>query len=511
MIEYWLGAFDKKLPYRFYKLEFQERLLKGTLYEALPHDMFQDLDSSGNYIALRKRRPQAPKNLSKVVVNDSVSMLFGEGHFPSVQHKDKKFQTALGDLMEEYRLQQRMIKIAKMGAVGSVAVEIAVVEGKLVLLPHKTKCMYPEFSEEDPTKLVAIEQRLMVASKELPAYGHKEPTDSEGRASTYWLVTRWDDVARTEYKPIPTTEDVMAKRKVHGEPDNHGLGEVPIVWIRNLPDMDEYQCGPDGEPTVPYDAAALAIEADFQGSQSGRALAYSSDPVTVITKGAEEFDDEGTLDQLSDPTRRAANVIEIEHGGKAEMLEISGEGANATREYVRDIREGFMELARGNRTSPDKLAAATSGYAIELMNMALINLVKDLRLSYGEEGLLRILELIVRISDKVVLEVGGKRFSAKPHKQSPLRLRWPPFYEQNANDRQMQAATLAQLTSASLLPLDTAREQAAVANGIVQQDALDELPKAGYLPLVSANPAPPAAENHVSKDPNGQQLPKPKK
>ncbi len=58
------------------------RVLDGTLYDALPFEFHDERTASGEYIPLRRRRPSVRYALARVVVEDSVALLFSEGHFP---------------------------------------------------------------------------------------------------------------------------------------------------------------------------------------------------------------------------------------------------------------------------------------------------------------------------------------------------------------------------------------------------------------------------------------------
>ncbi len=62
---------------------------------------------------------------------------------------------------------------------------------------------------------------------------------------------------------------------------SHQLGAVPIVWIRNLPGSPTTGDNADGACTF---AAAMhsQVEIDYQLSQVGRGLKYSSDPTLLL-------------------------------------------------------------------------------------------------------------------------------------------------------------------------------------------------------------------------------------
>ena len=62
---------------------------------------------------------------------------------------------------------------------------------------------------------------------------------------------------------------------------SHKLGAVPIVWIKNLPGLPTTGDSADGACTF---AAAMhtQVEIDYQLSQAGRGLKYSSDPTLLL-------------------------------------------------------------------------------------------------------------------------------------------------------------------------------------------------------------------------------------
>ena len=71
------------------------------------------------------------------------------------------------------------------------------------------------------------------------------------------------------------------------------------------------------------------------------------------------------------------------------------------------LRELALESIHGNRASPERITAAQSGRALELLNQGLIWLADQLRISYGEAGLLQLARLIVRASQMYSIVVFG--------------------------------------------------------------------------------------------------------
>ncbi len=225
----------------------------------------------------------------------------------------------------------------------------------------------------------------------------------------------------------------------------HGLGFVPVAWVRNLP-------GPIGTSDGEVDGACTfaaavetSIEIDYQLSQAGRGLKYSSDPLLLIREPAAP---DGEL------IRGGGNALVVGQGGDAKLLEIGGTASQAVIDYVRALREYALEGVHGNRASADRLSAAQSGRALELMNQGLIWLADRLRVSYGA-GLLQLATMVVQASQVFPLRVLGEVI-APLDPAARLSLKWPRWSTPNAEDRQRDAQTLSSLTQAGLLSRATA-------------------------------------------------------
>ena len=75
---------DGDYPERTRMLDIMRRVLDGTLYDVLPYEFHDERGAGGEYIPLRARRPSVRYALPRVVVEDSVALLFSEGHFPAI-------------------------------------------------------------------------------------------------------------------------------------------------------------------------------------------------------------------------------------------------------------------------------------------------------------------------------------------------------------------------------------------------------------------------------------------
>ena len=161
--------------------------------------------------------------------------------------------------------------------------------------------------------------------------------------------------------------------------------------------------GVDGACTF-RSAIETMIEIDYQLSQAGRGLKYSSDPTLLIKE---------PVGQEGDIVRGGGNALIVSEKGDAKLLEIGGTAASAVIEYVRVLREFALESVHGNRASPEKLSGAQSGRALEMMNQGLIWLADNLRVSYGD-ALLRLAGMVVRASAVFPLRVMGAAVAPNP-------------------------------------------------------------------------------------------------
>ena len=138
--------------------------------------------------------------------------------------------------------------------------------------------------------------------------------------------------------------------------------------------------------------------------------------------------------------------------------------------YVRTLREFALESVHGNRASADKLTTAQSGRALELMNQGLIWLADNLRISYGNGGILSLMKMTVRASGIFSIKVMGKTLQPLDVTQR-LSLRWPRWYPLSADDRLKEAQAIAALTNSGQLSRETAVKSIAASHNISDVEA----------------------------------------
>ena len=448
---------DGDLPQRARTLDILRRVLDGTIYDVLQHEFHEERTAGGDYVPLRARRPSVRYGLCRVVVEDSVALLFSEGHFPAIDCADRPLQARLANLVKEARLNQVMIEAAIRGSVGSVAILMQVLRARVYFTVVDTAHLEPVWDREAPDTLISVTERYKVAGRVLAESGYEiaEP------GADYWFMRCWDAENETWYAPMQVgvsgAPEIDAHRSVH-----HGLGFVPLVWVRNLPGPSATGSTLDGACTF-RPAVETSIEIDYQLSQAGRGLKYSSDPTLIIKEPACS---DGEI------VKGGGNALVVSEKGDAKLLEIGGTASAAVIDYVRTLRELALETLHGSRANPDRLTAAQSGRALEMLNQGLIWLADNLRVSYGEGALLALMRMVLRAAQVYRLQVQGEELY-QPDPDTRLTLKWPRWYPLTAEDRLRDAQTLATLITNGMISRETALKT--VANSYDLEDLAAEL------------------------------------
>jgi len=435
-----LVARDPDYAPRSWILDTLIRVLNGQLYDVLPYDFHDERSAAGDYIPLRKRRPSVRYPLCRVVVEDSVSLLFSEGHFPTIDCPDRTTQESLASIAKDSRLNMVMTEAAIRGSVGSVAILMRVLGGRIFFQVLETTYLTPVWSPKEPDALLSIMERYKVSGVQLSNNGYEVPD----LRSDYWFQRIWDSNDETWFIPSPVSDNLPPAIDVN-RTVCHGLGFVPVVWIRNLPGYSSTGDPNDGMCTFRA-AIDTQIEIDYQLSQAGRGLKYSSDPTLLLKE---------PLGADSDIVKGAGNALIVSEKGDARLLEIGGTAAAAVIDYVRTLRELALESIHGNRASPERFSGAQSGRALELMNQGLLWLADNLRITYGEVALLSLAKMIVQASRRYPIRTSGGNVSPMDP-GTPLSLKWPRWYPTTSADRQLDATTLATLMSAGLISRESA-------------------------------------------------------
>ncbi len=427
---------DPDYPARVRELGILRAVLDGTIYDVLPYEFYEEYNDAGEYVPLRDRAPSVRSNLCRAVVEDSVALLFGERHFPAVLCEDEPTRAGLETLIRETGLAGVMMDGATRGSVGSIVFRLRILKGRPYFDAMDTMFLTPAWNPDAPDQLLRVTERYKARGAELRARGYA--IDDDGLGEDFWFQREWNERDEVWYRPRPVADAQRAMRVDETRTVRHGLGFVPMVWVRNLPGGDEI----DGASTFRH-GIEDAIAIDYQMSQAGRGLAYSSDPTFVVKEPA---GDEGPF------VRSASNALIVSKDGDAKVLEISGTASSAVIEYCRAVREMALEAMHGNRADPQKFSGAQSGRALEWLNQGLVSLADKLRVSYGEGALLSLLRMAMRASRLYSVKIGNKPARLA---EADVSLRWPPWYAPTWQDRQAQATATQTLINAGVLSMAT--------------------------------------------------------
>lgn len=413
----------------------RDTLLDGTFYDNLPHE-FYDEQQNGEDIPLDRRKPSSQYHLPRMVADWTARKLWAGRHVPRVRHQSQDMTNSISQLIKSSKLFYRMKEATILGSVGSVGMTFRVdlVEGsdpQVAVRVWRAKNCTPTLDDAD--NLINLRLHYIVKGIDLLTMDLGEPMplpplQEEVRPQeNYWFVRDFMQDAEVTYGPVCEAD----WNPVQGftKPDigfrvwrvvPHGLGFVPAVWIRNLPN----DCGIDGASTWGM-AVDMSIELDYMISQMARGTRYNCAPqLIVIGQFAEEPGDEGVV-------RSPSHVLHLKGGmkgsdgytvnaGEAKLLEMNGKGMEAADKLCDRLRNMALEQIGAVRKDPEKLHGVLSGRAMEFLDEDAHDLIMELRESYGD-ALLEIVRKIMR-----AVGMGGSA--------QGLRLVWPRIYQPTPDD-----------------------------------------------------------------------------
>lgn len=446
---------DKDWSIRETRLYILKMFLDGSIYDQLSPFYIEYTGSggpggvnSGNYIPLAQRRPSISYRIPKIIVDESVSMLFGEDHFPEVvcdnEEDNEQTNEFLNYINYDCKLRYAMLNAAKVGSIGSVCVVVKVLEGKFHFEVLGTRRLMPIFDDMRPDVLINLTEKRKIDGSTLMSLGYK--IDEEDKKKHFYLIREWNENEEIYYIPYKCEdEEDEGNKPIRDESKTviHNLGFVPAIWIKNTPNSHHI----DGDCTF-EPAIDIGVEIDYQLSQLGRLLKYNSDP-TLVIKNPSSLEGNQII--------KSVGALNLDEKGDAYLLEMSNASTNAVIEYVRLLREFALESVRGNRANPDKLSSIHSGKALQMLNSSLISLVSEMRLSYGEYGLIKIYQMVISIffSDKFELDTAGYApFS--PECAEHLELKWPDWYTPTPQDKLQEQQALSGYVAGGIMSKETA-------------------------------------------------------
>ncbi|MDE2024914.1 MAG: phage portal protein [Patescibacteria group bacterium] len=439
---------DDDWSYRQSRLYILQKFYNGSIYDNLSpfYREYNGGEDTGQYIPLVKRRPSVIYKLAKIIVDTSVSMLFGEGHFPIPRcNEHDKTTQFLQYLTRKCDLRSVMLDAATKGSVGSVVILIKILDKRFYFEAIHSISLTPVFKRNRPDELESLIDIKKVDGATLKTQGYDIAKDDI--KEQYFIQREWTESEEIYYKPYKVSdakkEDFMPS-KDEDRSVVHDLGFVPAIWIKNLPKST----GIDGHSTY-EDILDINIEIDYQLSQHSRLLRYSSDP-TLVVKNASALEGHELI--------KGSGALHVDKDGDAYYAEITNGPTKSVLEFVKGLRELALEMVRGNRSSPDKIHSAQSGEALKMLYFELISLVEEMRLTYGEYGLISLYAMCIKIveSNKYELDLGEYFPDTDQNCADHIVLDWPTWYTPSAMDKLNEAKTLETLLKNNIISPETA-------------------------------------------------------
>lgn len=458
---------------RYQRLEILDRIREGTLYDHLNRTFRKDTDSNGEMITMERRKPTTKFNIARMVSRMCARKLFAGRHAPTISHPEKpEVAEAVRALSQEGGMGRNMLKTVNWGSVGSAAVPFRILNQttkkgsvkRLVVECFKPMFCTPVFDVFQELKLLRVQYLVpgytLVMDDYLVDYKGK-PIEPRKK---YWFIKDTDTKSETIYFPIPENEWIPIdnnKEKLLTDDDlinEHGLGFVPAHWFTNLSDGVH----PDGACTF-SDSKECIVEIDYVMSSIGLGVHYNAAPQVVIKGNMVNVVDEEGNSIARGPTRYLHFEAESvdpdggKHGeGGADLLEMTGEGIKVgINDYMRELRKMALEQISASRKDPDKVTTAMSGKGIELIEQEFMDLVHELRTSYGDEGYLK----FMKKASVAAIEVGHPLLKGIDIKDiDAISLDWPPLYELSAAEFQQLTSGLKEAVGLALFEEEEARQ-----------------------------------------------------
>lgn len=411
---------------------------------ARPYAWDQEHDN-GKRIPLEQRRPYQ-MNLAKQIVDASVSMLLGEEHWPDVEvEDDEDTETWVSVISEAINLPEVMLKAAKDGGKARSAVLVGkVFQGYLRAESLPAKYCKPTFGP-DGKSLTHLLYQYKCKGDHLEELGY-EGLDAD---KDYWY--RREYTPDGEYYFLPVEVDGEGKPPVFtldtARTVEHRLGVLCAVWIPNLPSDHPY----DGQGT--YEAVLeLLHQVNVLFSMATRSIRKMSDP-TLAYEGVQDAEDLPESQKIGSSS--GGSVVSP---GQVKILEMTGSGQEAALTWIDRLCTAIQQIARVVQHNPEKLAGGKlSGYALRILHGPLIELVGELRLTYGP-ALVRFIRLLLELVSKlpqgsVILP---REVSGAINPKATITLKWGDYFAPTAEDIKAEIENLMALVASGLMSKESA-------------------------------------------------------
>lgn len=454
--------------------DFTETVSPGVLLQGQGFDAVAEDEST---LGVRKKRPTAPYNLCRAIVNRFTGLLFSEARRPDILvEEDPQTQDYLRAAAKQMRLWPKLREARNIGgACGSVMLTVHLKNSKFTLETHKPQHVQVVWKDRQS---FLIEAALIAYTYdvELPTYDEKTGEMSGTRIVQYLyrrIITETED---TVYTPIEVGPDAYHQWDIESSV-KHDLGFFPGVWVQNLPE-DHAE---DGEPDC-AGAWQTFDTIDRLLSQMNKGVLSNMDPTLSLA-----VDPKVVAAQGGSVRKGSQNALYLGPGGSASYLEINGAGINMGGALVDRLKQNALDVCRCVLVDPQTVSgAAQSAKAIEYIYAPMLEKADDLRSQYGDLCIVPLMEVVLQMAkryDRVtqdgrnVLRIpprveDGKVFPRELGKITDVTIKWGPYFAPTDTDRATQVSTIVSAKTGGIIDLQTAVDEAAVVFEVADAEAM---------------------------------------
>lgn len=455
-------------PPRYQEIDQLESWYLGLQYQLdgewyREHPWTRERDSSGKYIPLAQRRPY-DFGIAKNLVDMPTGFLFDEGRFPALLSEGDDdgavaAEACLRAIAEHVALRVKMLNGSRIGGrQRSVFAYFKIVDGEPILDMHGGKYCTPTYERDGKTlKRVRKQYKCLGEHFLRMGYAIDEPD------KFYWYRHDFTPNAEIAYFPVkfeqgpkvPEFEEDPARSVVHN------LGFVPGVWMVNLFQRED---GFDGVGTYEGEQVLTMIHLCNEVlSQAHRATGKASDPQLVLETPPDANGNAPDVDpEIRTQTKGGVWVMP----GAMKLLEMAGTGQKMALEQFDRYRSLLSDTTSIPQIDPESISGkAQSAEALRVLYAGLIGFASLLRVCYGEQGLVPLCKIILRVlkaTASSTINVDFVSWDGKPVDPANIpdrprvRLEWGPWFAPTATDQQAMINGAASAVAAGLLSQETA-------------------------------------------------------
>lgn len=437
---------DSDLPDRSYPLMLYKRILDGNIYECFKYSYGQEYIGSltyPEYVEEAKRAPciNSGLNIMRSVVEQSVGFVWGEDRFPRIMIDDDNTKAWVDNIVKDTHLSQVMQDATTVGSIGSSLIHVKVLNDRFFLDVHDTIYFTPAYDPQAPDTLISLTEKKKVLGRDLIDAGYK--ISDADKDTEYWFQRVWDTQDEVWYHPWKCNDKDARASVDNTRTTRHGLGLVPWVWMKNL---DSCNGQIDGRCTF-EPAIENCIQIDYAMSRADRALKYNSDPLMIFKTR--------NPNQVADFARNSGNAMILPIESDAQILEVSGDAAHAILDTVKELQDQAMQAIHGSRADPAKLAISNSSLGQKTLYLPTIQLAGHLRVSFGDQGLVPLLKMMITIAAEIKVKVLGV-FPKSPDPKQNITLVFGDWFPPTSFDQNQASTAFLQLVTAGIISKKTA-------------------------------------------------------